>query len=74
MGTDGNGVAHRGDSSFIDPLGEVLSSVSWEEGVVIGDVDVATVTTLRDKLPFLADRRPDVYRTLESSEAHEEES
>jgi predicted amidohydrolase len=74
MGTDGNGVAHRGDSSFVDPLGEVLSSVSWEEGVVVGDVDVAAVRTLRDKLPFLADRRPDVYRDLESSETDEKRS
>jgi predicted amidohydrolase len=68
VGTDGNGVAHRGDSSFIDPLGEVLSTLSWEEGLVVGDVDVETVRTLREKLPFLADRRPEVYRALEETE------
>ncbi len=65
MGTDGNGFSHRGDSSLVDPMGEVLSTLAWEEGVISGDVDVESVRNLRKKLPFLADRRPDVYRGLE---------
>ncbi len=65
VGIDGNGVSHRGDSSLVDPMGEVLSTVAWEEGVVSGDVDVEEVRSLRERFPFLADRRPDVYRNLE---------
>ena len=65
VGIDGNGVSHRGDRSLVDPMGEVLSTVAWEEGVVSGDVDVEEMRSLRERFPFLADRRPDVYRTLE---------
>lgn len=64
-GDDGNGVPHRGDSSLVDPMGEIAETLAWEEGLVAGDVDAGRVREIRERLPFLADRRPDVYRTLE---------
>jgi predicted amidohydrolase len=65
VGEDGNAVAHRGDSTILDPMGEVMATLAWEEGLVTGDVDRERVRELRQRLPFLADRRPDVYRALE---------
>lgn len=74
VGVDGNGHAHRGDSSMVDPMGEVVSTLAWESGVVFGDVDADSVRDLRTKLPFLADRRPDIYRTLEAVDGESESS
>lgn len=66
VGKDGNGVPHRGDTALVDPMGDVVAVLSWDEGVVNGTVDSRRVSALRDRYPFLADRRPDVYRRLGS--------
>jgi predicted amidohydrolase len=55
---------HRGDSALVDPMGEVVASLAWEEGVVAGEVDPDRVRRLREELGFLADRRPDLYSEL----------
>lgn len=68
VGDDANGVSHRGDTSVVDPLGEVTATLAWKEGVVVSEVDADRVRELRAKLPFLADRRPEVYRRLERDE------
>jgi predicted amidohydrolase len=65
VGEDAKSVAHRGDTSLIDPMGEVVSSLAWDEGVVVGDVDPSVVAEVRKKYPFLDDRRPEVYGRLE---------
>jgi predicted amidohydrolase len=65
VGSDGNGVSHRGDTSLVDPMGEVVSSLAWEEGVVTGEVDVAAVAEVRRRYSFLADRRLEIYRRLD---------
>lgn len=65
VGDDGTGVPHRGDTSILDPMGELVATLAWTEGVVTGDVNAARVAELRQQLPFLADRRPEVYRALE---------
>jgi len=65
VGQDGNGVAHRGDTSIVDPMGETVATLAWDEGVVAAEVDPASVRTIRGRYTFLADRRPDVYRALE---------
>jgi len=65
VGTDPDGVPHRGDSSLLDPLGETVASLAWEEGVVAGEVDAVRARELRQRLPFLGDRRPELYRALE---------
>lgn len=65
VGTDPFGVPHRGDSSLLDPLGEPVASLAWAEGVVSGEVDAGRSQELRRRLPFLADRRPELYRALE---------
>lgn len=66
VGTDGNGIPHRGDTTLVDPMGEAVAGLAWEEGVVTGEVDGGRVSEVRDRYPFLADRRPGVYRRLET--------
>jgi predicted amidohydrolase len=60
------GYPHRGDTSLLDPWGEVVATLPDEPGIVVGEVDAKSVRTAREHFSFLADRRPDVYRRLES--------
>jgi len=52
---------HRGDSSLVDPLGQVIDTLADRPGVVSGEVDPGVVAETRERYPFLADRRPEVY-------------
>jgi predicted amidohydrolase len=69
VGIDGHGAVHPGASALVDPLGQVVASLSDEVGVVIGAVDVGRVAEIRDRYHFLDDRRPDLYRRLEDEGA-----
>ncbi len=61
----GGGLVYEGDSLLVSPLGEVVASLApGEEGAVEGDVDPRVVADVRADLPFLRDRRPDLYRAL----------
>ena len=61
----GGGLVYEGDSLLVSPLGEILATLPpGESGVVEGEVDAAVVSEVRVILPFLRDRRPDVYRNL----------
>jgi predicted amidohydrolase len=64
VGKDGNEVPHRGDTALVEPMGDVVADLAWDEGVVSGTVDPGRVSVVRDRYPFLADRRPDVYGRL----------
>jgi predicted amidohydrolase len=48
---------HTGDSAIIDPLGQTLSEASIGEAVLVADVSAEQVARVREKLPFLRDRR-----------------
>lgn len=65
---DAQGHPHRGDSSLIDPWGEVLDTLVDEPGLVAGEVDAEVVREARKRFRFLEDRRPDIYRRLEDGE------
>ena len=58
VGTAGDGTGHAGDSRIVDPMGELLATASAVETIVLADVDPAEVAATRDRLRFLADRRP----------------
>jgi predicted amidohydrolase len=62
---DAEGYPHRGDTSLLDPWGEVVATLAEEPGVVIGEVDVAVIREARERFRFLNDRRPELYRRLE---------
>jgi predicted amidohydrolase len=57
VGAAGDGTEHAGDSRIVSPMGELLATASGVETVVVADVDAAEVTAVRERLPFLADRR-----------------
>lgn len=56
VGTGGK-LDYAGDSRIIDPLGEVLAGAARTETVLVADIDPATVTAVRQRFPFLQDRR-----------------
>ncbi|HPA80518.1 MAG TPA: nitrilase-related carbon-nitrogen hydrolase [Thermoanaerobaculales bacterium] len=64
VGKDPYDVPHRGDTSLVDPMGKAVEALAWAEGIVAGEVDVVRARELRRRLPFLDDRRPEVYASL----------
>lgn len=52
-----DGLEHSGDSAIIDPSGEVLIAASNVETTLLADVDASVVASVRDRFPFLQDRR-----------------
>ncbi len=55
---EGGGLAYAGDSTIVDPLGERMASAAAGEALLVVDVDAAVVAKVRDRFPFLRDRRP----------------
>jgi N-carbamoylputrescine amidase len=63
----GDGLEFWGSSFLADPLGTVMVEAPPDrEAVVIGEVDVARIETVRRGWPFLRDRRIDAYGGLAS--------
>ena len=62
---EAEGHPHRGDTSLLDPWGEVVATLADVPGVVAGEVDAKVVSDARERFSFLEDRRPEVYRRLE---------
>ena len=59
-----NGLTYSGDSMIIDPLGNIISSLYMEEGLVIADIHQEEVTTLREKFWLKQDRKVALYYKL----------
>ena len=53
----GDDIRYTGDSVILDPLGRPLAEASLAETVLVADVDAGEVKRVRDRFPFLADRR-----------------
>jgi predicted amidohydrolase len=53
----GGGLSYSGDSLIINPLGELLASGSNEPTILMAEVSEDEVRTVREKFPFLQDRR-----------------
>jgi predicted amidohydrolase len=53
----GDGLTYVGDSVILDPLGDVVAVAGDGECVITGDVDPARVHEVRERYPFLRDRR-----------------
>ena len=54
--------ACHGHSMIVDPWGEIVAVRDEPSpGIVLGDLDLARLARVRDKLPVLAHRRPDAY-------------
>jgi predicted amidohydrolase len=53
----GDGLTYVGDSVILDPLGEPVATADDTECVITGEIDPDRVRAVREKFPFLADRR-----------------
>ena len=58
VGADGNGIMHSGDSTVIDPMGEILYEKANVEDVVTLSLEREVLDAARRKLPFLGDADP----------------
>jgi predicted amidohydrolase len=53
----GDDISYTGDSAILDPLGRPLAEASLTETVLLCEADPGEVKRIRDRYPFLADRR-----------------
>ncbi len=54
---EGGGITYVGDSRIVDPLGELLATAAGTEATLVAEVDPAMVARVRQRFPFLQDRR-----------------
>lgn len=54
---EGGNLTYSGDSRIIDPLGAVLTDAGRGSTIIYADVDPSHVSAVREKFPFLQDRR-----------------
>jgi omega-amidase len=50
-----------GHSLIIDPFGEVLAEGGEGEEILAAEIDLSQVAAVRERIPSLKDRRPDIY-------------
>lgn len=55
VGNDGNNIYHSGDSSLIDPLGEILYRKSHDEDIFTTTLERSRLDEARKNFPFLKD-------------------
>ncbi len=69
----GGGEPHSGDSALLNPLGQAVTDAPAEgaAGVLVGMVDPAMVSQVREQFTFLKDRQPDLYRRLAEARGHQ---
>ncbi len=59
------GNVYIGHSMAVDPFGRTLADLGEREGLEIVDLDLDVVREVREKLPLLKNRRPDIYAKYE---------
>lgn len=62
IGSHGNGKQCYGSTMIVDPWGTVVARAPERECVIYADVDYANQEKVRQELPSLLHRRPDVYK------------
>ena len=58
---EGNGLHYSGDSMIIDPLGNIISSLYMEDGLIIADIFPENVTQIRENFKLKEDRKEVLY-------------
>jgi deaminated glutathione amidase len=61
VGSHPGGFHSGGRSMIVDPWGVVLAQAADREGHIVADLDLERQREIRERLPALANRRPDVY-------------
>ena len=64
---EGNGLHYSGDSMIIDPLGNVISSLYIEDGLIIADIYPEDVTQIRENFKLKEDRKEELYCNMYSN-------
>lgn len=59
-GKDPNNV-FAGHSMIIDPWGEVIAEAGEDDSIILAELDIEKVRTVRKHIPIFDDRRPDLY-------------
>ncbi len=54
---EGGTLTYVGDSRIVSPLGELLATAAGGETMLLAEIDPTVVAAVREKLPFLRDRR-----------------
>ncbi len=68
-GAHPGGQRSGGRSMIVDPWGVVLAQAPDGVGHIVADVDLDRLRGIRERLPALANRRPDAYRTRSKEHA-----
>ncbi len=53
-----------GHSMVVDPWGKIVVEIGEAPGVVTAEIEIDYVDTIRNRIPVLDDRRPDIYGTI----------
>jgi len=61
VGSHPGGFHSGGRSMIVDPWGVVLAQAADGEGHILADLDLERQREIRERVPVLANRRPDVY-------------
>ena len=61
IGEHAPGLRSGGRSMIVDPWGVVLAQVPDAEGFAVAELDLAALQRVRERMPALAHRRPEVY-------------
>ncbi|MBZ9689227.1 carbon-nitrogen family hydrolase [Clostridium estertheticum] len=61
---EGNGLSYSGESMIIDPLGNIISSLYMEDGLIIADICKENVTQIRETFRLKKDRKEELYFNL----------
>ena len=51
-----------GHAMIVDPWGTVIAQVPGKEGIALANIDLHTVNDIRERMPILKHRRPDLYK------------
>jgi predicted amidohydrolase len=61
-GTSPDGIERHGHALVVDPWGRVLADAGPDgDGIAVADLDPAGIDAVRERLPSLANRRPEAY-------------
>jgi deaminated glutathione amidase len=69
VGSHPGGFQSGGRSMIVDPWGVVLAQAADREAHILADLDLGRQREIRERLPALANRRPDVYGRPEALRA-----
>jgi omega-amidase len=63
---EGDGLHYSGDSMIVDPLGNIISSLYMDEGLIVANIYKENVTEIRESFRLKEDRRESLYYDMHS--------